>query len=69
MRFALLAAKRRAHAFIGGRTARIEHVRLHLLAISNIAHLPGGQSLFGMVFTNDLELMADIVGNCKGRLH
>jgi hypothetical protein len=37
MRFALPAATRRARAFIGGRVARIEHVRLRLLAISNIA--------------------------------
>jgi Domain of Unknown Function (DUF908) len=65
MRFALLVATRRARAFIGGRTARIEHVRLRLPAISNIAHLPGGQSLFGMEFTNDPELIADIVAIAK----
>jgi Domain of Unknown Function (DUF908) len=65
MWFALLAATRLARAFIGGRTARIEHVRLRLLATSNIAHLPGGQSLFGMVFTIDPELIADIVAIAK----
>jgi Domain of Unknown Function (DUF908) len=61
MRFALLAATRRARAFIGGRNARMNHVRLRLFAIKNIAHLPGGHSLFDMVISNDPELIADMV--------
>lgn len=63
--FPLLAATRRARAFVAGRAARIEQVRIRILAISCLSlYHPAPQDVSNL-FAHDSELVADAVALAK----
>lgn len=63
--FPLLAAVRRARAFVAGRVNRIEQVRIRILAISCLSlYHPAPPGLLS-VFANDSELVPDAVALAK----
>jgi Domain of Unknown Function (DUF913)/Domain of Unknown Function (DUF908)/UBA/TS-N domain len=65
LRFSLLAAVRRARAFAAGRAARLDMVRIRLLAVSCLALFHPVPSALANVFGFDPELVADIVSLAK----
>jgi hypothetical protein len=65
LRYPFLTAVRRARAFVAGREARLELVRIRLLAVSCLALFHPAPSVMANVFAHDTELVADVVALAK----
>lgn len=64
--YSLMAAFRRARAFVSGRSERMQYVRIRLLALTTLCRIqPIPESLLNM-FNTEPELVSDIVSLIKG---